>query len=92
MLAFYFAVHYHAFAFVMLALFEGISPIHSRVVGIARLLLLLTLFPYLGMALQRVYGGRGWLTALKTIAIMTIYGGFIVCTMALIAYVTLRRL
>lgn len=89
---FYFAVHYHAFVFVLLSLFEALSPIHGRVIGIVRLLLFLTLFPYLGMALQRVYGGRRWMTALKTMAIVTIYGVFIILTMAAIAFVTLRRL
>jgi hypothetical protein len=89
---FYFAVHYHAFGFFLLALYEATSPIHSRVVAIIRLLALLTLFPYLGMALRRVYGGSRWLTSLKTIAILAIYGFFIICTMAAIAYVTLRRL
>ena len=89
---FYFAVHYHAFAFAMLALFEALSLIHSRAIGFVRLLLFLTLFPYLGMALQRVYGGRRWLTAVKTVAILMIYGTFIILTMAAIAYVTLRRL
>jgi hypothetical protein len=89
---FYFAVHYHAFVFLTLALCEALSPLHGRVVGIVRLLLFLTVFPYLGMALQRVYGGRRWLTAVKTISILTIYGTFIILTMAAIAYVTLRRL
>ena len=89
---FYFAVHYHAFAFLLLASFEALSPIHGRVIGIVRLLLFLTLFPYLGMALQRVYGGRRWMTALKTIAILAIYGCFIILTMAAIAFVTLRRM
>lgn len=89
---FYFAVHYHAFAFAVLALFEALSPIHGRVAGIVQLLLFLTLFPYLGMALQRVYAGRRWLTALKTVAILSIYGTFIILTMAAITYVTLRRL
>lgn len=89
---FYFAVHYHAFAFALLALWEALSPLHGRVIGIVRLLLFLTLFPYLGMALQRVYAGRRWLTALKTVAILTIYGIFILLTMAAITYVTLRRL
>jgi hypothetical protein len=76
----------------MLALLEALSPIHNRVAAIVRLLLLLTVLPYLGMALQRVYGGRRWVTALKTLAIVTIYGFFIIITMAAIAYVTLRRL
>ncbi|MGH9419241.1 MAG: DUF3667 domain-containing protein, partial [Thermoanaerobaculia bacterium] len=87
---FYFAVRYHAFAFVVLALFEALSPIHNRVAAIIRLLLFLTLFPYLGIALQRVYGGRRWVTAIKTI--VTVYGFFIITAMAAIAYVTLRRL
>ncbi|HXA16437.1 MAG TPA: DUF3667 domain-containing protein [Thermoanaerobaculia bacterium] len=89
---FYFAVHYHAFAFVMLALFEALSLLHLRAAGVVRLLLFLTLFPYLGMALQRVYAGRRWLTVVKTVAILTIYGAFILLTMAAIAYVTLRQL
>lgn len=89
---FYFAVHYHAFVFVTLALFEALSPIHGRVIGVVRFLLFLTLFPYLGVALQRVYGGRRWMTALKTITILAIYGIFILLTMAAIAFVTLRRL
>ncbi|MGH9422169.1 MAG: hypothetical protein ACRD3J_19490, partial [Thermoanaerobaculia bacterium] len=79
-------------AFVVLALFEALSPIHNRVAAIVRLLLFLTLFPYLGVALQRVYGGRRWVTAVKTIAIVTVYGFFIITAMAAIAYVTLRRL
>jgi hypothetical protein len=89
---FYFAVHYHAFGFALLALFKATSLIPIRGIVILRLLSLLTLFPYLGMALQRVYGGRRWLTSLKTVAILTIYGVFILLTMALIVYITLRRL
>jgi hypothetical protein len=76
----------------MLALFEALSPIHGITIGIVRLLLFLTLFPYLGIALQHVYGGRQWMTALKTISILTIYSLLIVVTMGAIVYVTLRRL
>ena len=75
---FYFAVHYHAFVFLDLALFEAISPIHLRATAIAKL--------------QRVYGGRRWLTAAKTAAISSIYVGLVLVTMGLIALVTLRRL
>jgi hypothetical protein len=88
---FYFAVHYHAFAFFLLAIFEAISPIHSRVTGVIKLLLILGLYPYLTMALRRVYGGR-WMTIGKSIAILSIYFCFVLLTMAAIAYVTLRRL
>ncbi len=89
---FYFAVHYHAFAFVLLALFEGISPIHSRATAIVKLLLILGLYPYLAIALRRVYGGGRWVTAAKTIAILTIYLTIVLLVMAGIAYLTLRRL
>jgi hypothetical protein len=89
---FYFAVHYHAFAFVVLALFEALSPLRFVAVRIVRLALLLVLFLYLGMALRRVYGGSRWLTAAKTLAILTIYGGFVLAAMGVIALVTLRRL
>ena len=89
---FYFAVHYHAFAFVVLAVFEALSPLRFLAVGIVRLVLLLVLFVYLGMALRRVYGGRRWLTAAKTVAILCIYGGFVLVAMGVIALVTLRRL
>ena len=89
---FYFSVHYHAFAFVIFALFEALSLVHNPVAAIVRLVLFLIPFLYLGMALQRVYGGKRWLTTLKTIAIVTIYCFFILCTMGAIAYATLRRL
>lgn len=89
---FYFAVHYHAFAFIALTLFEIGTLVHSRVFAIIRLLILLTIFPYLAIALRRVYGGKRWLTAIKSVAILTIYGFFNLIAMAIIAYVTLRRL
>jgi len=89
---FYFAVHYHAFAFFLLAIFEAISPIHSRATAIVKLLIVLGLYPYLAIALRRVYGGGRWLTIAKSIAILSIYLCVILLTMAGIAYVTLRRL
>lgn len=89
---FYFAVHYHAFAFVALALFEVVSLIHGWPAAIVRLVLLLALFPYLAIALRRVYGGSHWLNAAKTLAILPIYTGFVLVAMGLIALMTLRRL
>ncbi|HEV7572936.1 MAG TPA: hypothetical protein VGQ21_15665 [Thermoanaerobaculia bacterium] len=85
-------MHYHAFAFFLLAIFEAISPIHVRVIGVIKLLLILGLYPYLTMALRRVYGGGRWLTIAKSIAILSIYFCFVLLTMAAIAYITLRRL
>jgi hypothetical protein len=89
---FYFAVHYHAFAFVVLALFEAAGLLHGVAIAIVKLLLFLSLFPYLAMALRRVYGGRRWLTWAKAMAILPIYMGFVLVAMGLIALVTLRRL
>jgi Protein of unknown function (DUF3667) len=89
---FYFAVHFHAFAFLLLSVFEAISPIHSRVTGVIKLLLILGLYPYLTMALHRVYGGARWLTIAKSIAILSAYFCLVVLTMGAIVYVTLRRL
>jgi hypothetical protein len=88
----YFAVHYHAFAFVALALFEALGAIHNVAGAIARLIVFLSTVPYLAFAARRVYGGTRLVTWLKTAGIMTLYGTFVVLTMAAIAYVTMRRL
>jgi hypothetical protein len=58
-------VHYHAFTFIVLTLFEVGTLVHSRIVAIIRLLFILFLFPYFAIALRRVYGGKRWLTAIK---------------------------
>jgi hypothetical protein len=89
---FYFAVHYHAFAFLVVTLLEASSFIHSRIAVIPRLFLLIWLFPYLAMSIRRVYGGSRLLATLKSVAILTIYCVFILLAMALIALVTLLRL
>jgi Protein of unknown function (DUF3667) len=89
---FYFSVHYHAFVFVLLTLFEVIGLVRGFAIGIIRLVLLLGLFVYLGTALRRVYGGTRWITTAKTAAIVPLYGGFVLMAMALIAFLRLRRL
>jgi hypothetical protein len=89
---FYFAVHYHAFAFVALALFEASTPLHGLTIRIVRLLLFLSVFVYLAVALRRVYGGSRWMTAAKMAAIVPVYGMAVAVAMGLIALVTLRRL
>jgi hypothetical protein len=88
---FYFAVHFHAFAFVMLALFEAADLPHWRWLNISRGLLILLLPIYLGVALRKVYGGGRLLTAAKTIAILALDLFFVVLTMAAIALMTLRK-
>jgi hypothetical protein len=88
---FYFAVHYHALAFVVLTLFEAVGVVHGWI-RLTRLLLLLALFPYLAIALRRVYGGGRWLTVAKMAAILTIYGSVVLVAMAAVVLYTLRRL
>lgn len=88
----YFSVHYHAFAFVMLALFEALSAVHLPGVRFVRLAAFLSTIVYLPIALRRVYGGSGLLTFAKTAGIVLIYALFILFTMAMITLVTLRRI
>ena len=88
---FYFAVHCHAFAFLMLALFKGTTYVHGWIRWI-RLFPFLVLFPYLAIALRRVYGGKRWMTIAKMAAILTIYGSVVLIAMAAVVLFTLRHL
>ena len=88
---FYFGVHYHAYAFVMLALFEAASLLHGWM-RLIRPILFLTLFPYLAMALRRVYGGGRALTIAKVAAIAAIYGSVVLISMAAVVLFTMRHL
>jgi hypothetical protein len=89
---FYFAVHFHAFAFVMLAIFDALGLLQWGPLRIARAAVLLAPLPYLFVALRRVYGGGRLLTLAKTTAMVVIDLLFVLATMALIAYITLRRM
>jgi hypothetical protein len=89
---FYFAVHYHAFAFVVLAVMEVTKLSHTWPAIILRIVLLLTIIPYLAIALRRVYGGTRLAAAFKGVSMLVIYAVFIILTMAMIALFTLRRL
>jgi len=86
---FYFAVHFHAFAFAMFSLYAVMGAAHWRPLSLARLALPLAPLPYLTIALRKVYGGRRFMSVGKTIAIVSIYLVFILMTMAAIAYFTL---
>ena len=88
---FYFAVHYHAFAFTMFAFFELVAMLHWWPLRIVRVVFLLAPLPYLTMSLRTVYGGGRAMTIAKTIAIVAIDLVFVVLAMAAITYVTLRR-
>lgn len=89
---FYFAVHYHAFAFVMLALFLAAGISEWRFLRYGRLLFLLAPLPYLALALRRVYGGGRLITTLKTMAIGLADLVLVFATMLAIAYMTMRRM
>lgn len=90
---FYFAVHYHAFAFVVLTVFELLAQIHVKYFGPIRFLLLMSAFcAYLGIALRRVYGGTRAMTVLKTAAIVALDIGFLLVAMGVISLMTLWRL
>ena len=88
---FYFAVHYHAFVFAMLVVFELAGLLHGWI-RLVKLLPLLALVPYLFIALRRVYGGGRWLTAAKMAAIVAGYGSVVVLSMAALVLFTLRHL
>jgi hypothetical protein len=88
---FYFAAHYHAFSFLMFALFEAAGAVPWRPLRIARIVLLLAPLPYLTMALRTAYGGGRLMAVGKTIAIVAIDLVFVIIAMAAIAYSTLRR-
>ena len=88
----YFAVHYHAYAFIILALFEAMAFIPMRFKYIPRIAMILWVIVYLAIALRRVYGGTRGVTALKTTAIVSVYLVLVVLAMAAIAFVTMRRL
>ena len=88
---FYFAVHFHAFAFAMFALYESIGALHWGPLSFARIALVLATLPYLTVALRRVYGGGRLMTICKTVAIVVIDLIFVILTMAAISYFTLRR-
>jgi hypothetical protein len=61
----YFAVHYHAFFFLLLTLVACLTAIRSLWTMIPGLLLLLATLPYLVIALRRVYGGTRLAATLK---------------------------
>jgi hypothetical protein len=76
-----FALHYHAFAFLVLACHTLLDPLASAAFRERRFTLLtvplllgdgalqLAVVLYLGLALRRVYGRSWWLTALEAVAL-----------------------
>jgi hypothetical protein len=69
----YFAVHYHAFFFILITAVACLTAIRSLWTMIPGLLLLLLTLPYLVVALRRVYGGTRLVTAAKGIVIWCAY-------------------
>jgi hypothetical protein len=87
----YFAVHYHAFLFLLLTAVAGLTAIRSLWTMIPGLLLPLVSLPYLAVALRRVYGGGGLATVLKSVAIWVIYGGLVIAAVTGLMLLTLFR-
>jgi hypothetical protein len=88
---FYFAVHYHAFTFVILALFGAVGTLHWAPLIVVRVLLLIAPLVYLAVALRTVYGGGRLLTIAKTTAIVVLDLTLVFTTMIAIALITVKR-
>jgi hypothetical protein len=68
-----FALHVHAFVFLFLGLVAVLLPAAGGLAALLRLASVLVLVLYLVLALQRVYGGRGWVTLLRTGLLVVLY-------------------
>jgi hypothetical protein len=84
----YYAIHFHAFVFLVLAvaLLLGVA---AKGAGGA---LFLVVFPYHYIALQRVFGGSRWRTFAKGTAVGVLYWLAVALAMLTLVWVTTRRL
>jgi hypothetical protein len=73
-----FALHLHAFWFAMLATEAARLPWLQALAALA-------VPVYSVLALQRVYGGRWWATALRSVALCTLYGTTLVVALVVVA-------
>jgi hypothetical protein len=85
-----FALHFHAFAFLILPITAAVQPLLRRMaasgapptgLGLALIVLSglaeLAVLIYLYLALRRCYGGGRLITAVKTIALLAIHGAVV---------------
>jgi len=82
----YYAVHFHAFVFLILAIGEGCSFAGRIGDGIGNVVGM-TIFPYHYLALRRVFGGTRWQTAWKgtliALTYMVVIGGIFLALLVL---------
>jgi len=87
----YYAVHFHAFVFLMLAVKTGFS-LAGEIGGAIGGLFPLTIFPYHYIALRRVFGGTRWQTAWKGTAIAVAYSLLILAILIALLALTFRSM
>src|SRR5262245_38237473 len=85
----YYAIHFHAFVFLMLGLRVGLS-LSGRIGDVIGGLFPLTIGPYHYMALRRVFGGTRWQVAWKGTTIALAYVGLILAIMLALLIMTMR--
>jgi hypothetical protein len=87
----YYAIHFHAFVFLMLALKVGVSFV-GRIGDVIGGLFPLTIVPYHYLALRRVFGGTRWQVAWKGTAIALAYTLLISAIMITLLAMTMRSM
>ncbi len=85
----YFAVHYHAFVFLLMIAVALLTAISSPWTAIPGVLLFFGTLPYLAYALRAVYGGSRVMTWTKTIVIWAAHGFLVLGTVTGIMLFTL---
>jgi hypothetical protein len=85
----YYAIHFHAFVFLMLASKEGFS-FAGRVGDAIGGVFPLTIVPYHYMALRRVFGGTRWQVAWKGTLIALLYSAIILSLMFALLMITMK--
>jgi hypothetical protein len=86
----YYAIHFHAFVFLMLAIDEAFS-LGGRIGQAVGGLVPLTILPYHYLALRRVFGGTRWQLARKGTLIGATYALTIGGIFAVLLVITVRN-
>ena len=85
----YYAIHFHAFVFLMFAIKEGFS-FGGRVGDAIGGLFPLVIAPYHYLALRRVFGGTRWQVAWKGTLIALLYSAIILAIMLAVLFITMK--
>jgi Protein of unknown function (DUF3667) len=85
----YYAIHFHAFVFLMFAIKEGCS-FGGRVGDAVGGVFPLTIVPYHYLALRRVFGGTRWQVAWKGTLIALLYSAIILSIMVALLVITMK--